>query len=79
MHQLADNGSDFIVIAEHWLWPFESHRLSQIHPSFTAEVKNDTRLDKNSSLTRECEGVGLMWRNTIDANQSLVIEYVEFV
>ena len=28
VHQLTDNGSDVIVVTEHWLWPFESHRLS---------------------------------------------------
>ena len=68
VHQLADNSSDVIVVTEHWLWPFESHRLSQVHPSFASEVKTDARLDENSSLTRGCGGVGLMWRNTLDAN-----------
>ena len=51
-----------------WLWCYHghetlavaiwTHRLSQIHPSFTVEVKNDTRLDENSSFTRGCGGVG---------------------
>ena len=67
LHQLADNDSDVVVVTEHWLWPFESHRLSQVHPSFAAETKTDARLDENSSLLRGCGGVGILWRKTLDA------------
>ncbi len=66
-HQLADNDSDVVVVTEHWLWPFESQRLSQVHPSFAAETKTDSRLDENSSLLRGCGGVGILWRNNLDA------------
>ena len=66
-HHLADTDSDIIVVTKHWLWPFESHRLSQVHPSFTAETVTDRRLDENSLLTRGCGGVGLMWRKTLCA------------
>ena len=66
-HHLADTDSDIIVATEHCLWPFESHRLSQVHPSFAAEMVTDRRLDENSLLTRGCGGVGLMWRKTLCA------------
>ena len=48
VHHLTDSGSDVIVATEHWMWPCESQWLSQAHPSFAAEVKNDARLDENS-------------------------------
>lgn len=46
---------------------FGSHRLSHVHPSFTAEVTTDRRLDENSSLTRGCGGEGVMWKKTLNA------------
>ena len=67
IHQLAGEGSDIIAITEHWLWPFEAERLCQIHPSYTAEVKTDARLNANSTLSRGCGGVGLMWKKDLDA------------
>ena len=67
IHQLAEEGCDIIAISEHWLWPFESNRLCQIHPSFTAELKTDPRLNENSTLSRGCGGVGLMWRKSLNA------------
>ena len=26
------DGSDIIVVTEHWLWPYEAKRLSEVHP-----------------------------------------------
>ena len=67
IHHLAEEGYDIIAITEHWLWPYEAERLCIIHPSFTAEVKTDSRLNENSTLQRGCGGVGLMWRKTLNA------------
>ena len=67
IHQLVEDGCDIIAIIEHWLCPFESEQLQQIHPSFTAEVKIDNRLNENSSLSWGCGGVGLMWRKSLNA------------
>ena len=66
-HHLADTDTDIIVVTEQWLWPLESHRLSQVHPSFAAETVTDRRFDENSLFTRGCGGVGLMWRKTLYA------------
>ena len=60
IHHLAEEGCDIIAITEHWLWPFESEKLCNIHTSFAAEVKTDTRLNENSTLSRGCGGMGLM-------------------
>ena len=43
------------------LWPFKSHASAESGPP----LLYCRGLDKNSSLTR---GVGLMWRNTLNAN-----------
>ena len=66
-HTTTNQGSDIIAITEHWLWPFEAERLCQIHPSYTAEVKTDARLNANFTLSRGCGGVGLMWKKDLDA------------
>ena len=62
LSQLANDGSDVIVVTEHWLWPYESHRLSQVLPGFDAECCCDARLSEVSTLTSGCGGVGLLYR-----------------
>ena len=59
--------SDVIVVSEHWLWPFEASKLSQVNGEFSAEVVTDKRLNENSNLKRGCGGVGIMWRKSLDA------------
>ena len=74
IHHLAD----IIVITEHWLWPFESQRLSQVHP----EVTTDTRLNENSSLTRVVGVLGYCGGRLSMLVQSLVFPatgYVVFI
>ena len=65
IHQLAEDGSDIIVVTEHWLWPYESKRLSEFHPAFSAECSTDARLHVNSDLERGCGGVGIMFRKSL--------------
>ena len=67
IHQLAECGNDVIVVGEHWLWPYETERLANIHPAFSADVKTDRRLTEESTLRRGCGGIGIMWRKTLDA------------
>ena len=33
-----------IVISEHWLWPFELHRLGEVHLDFEGVGQADRRL-----------------------------------
>ena len=60
------NGSDVIILSEHWLWPFEMHKLKEISPEFDAECVTDSRLNETSSLTRGCGGVGILWKKSFD-------------
>lgn len=62
LNQLAAERSDVIVVTEHWLWPYESHRLKQVHPNFDAECRCDSRLSDTSSATKGCGGVGILYR-----------------
>ena len=41
IEHLADK-HDIIVISEHWLWPFELHKLSYIHPEMVGMVNPDS-------------------------------------
>ena len=65
IHELDNKGSDIIVITEHWLWPYETKRLSEVHPDYAAECTTDSRLHENSDLIRGCGGVGVMFRKSL--------------
>ena len=65
IHELANKGSNIIVVTEHWLWPYETKRLSEVHPDFAAECTTDSRLHENSDLIRGCGGVGVMFRKSL--------------
>ena len=63
--ELIDDGSDVILLSEHWLWPFDLHRLSDIHPDFMGWGLADSRLTSTSESTRGCGGVGVIWRRNL--------------
>ena len=67
LNNLISGGSDIIVISEHWLWPFELHRLNEIHPDFTGHGHADVRLT-SSSDGRGLSGVGVIWRRDLDVS-----------
>ena len=69
LNNLISNGSDIIVISEHWLWPFELHRLNEIHSDFIGHGQADASLT-SSSDGRGLGGVGIIWRR--DLNVSVV-------
>ena len=62
------NSSDFILLQEHWLWPFDLHKLSSVLEGFSSTGKCDERLNESSSLRRGCGGVAILWRKSIYAN-----------
>ena len=68
IHQLAEDGSDIIVVTEHRLWPYEAKRLSEVHPAFAAECSTDSRLHDKSDLARGCGGVGVMFRKSLNVS-----------
>ena len=66
LNSLISEGSDIIIISEHWLWPFELHRLNEIHPDFHGHGQADSRLTCCSE-GRGFGGVGIIWRRDLDA------------
>ena len=50
LHHLIENGSDIIAITEHWLWPYQSHTLQNIHPHYDGLGFLDNRLHENTDL-----------------------------
>ena len=46
--------ADVILIQEHWLWPYELHKLSSYLSEFVALGKADHRLTEVSDLNRGC-------------------------
>lgn len=49
---MIEDGSRIIVISEHWLWPFEMHRLKEVHPDFDGVGITGRRLHENSDAGR---------------------------
>ena len=62
---MIDEGSDIILLSEHWLWPFDLHKLQVIHPDYAGFGYSDKRLDEESILIRGCGGVGFLWRKSL--------------
>ena len=65
LNELISDGSDVIILSEHWLWPFELHRLKETHPDFMGWGQADSRLTSTSDSTRGCGGVGVIWRRDL--------------
>ena len=56
------------MLAEHWLWPFELAKLDSVVPGFSGMGYSDSRLHDESSLTRGCGGVGVIWKSSLPVN-----------
>jgi hypothetical protein len=68
------NSHNVIVVSEHWLWPFELHKLNDIHPHMTGLAIADKRLNPESNLVRGCGGIGILWNKHLDATPVSGIE-----
>ena len=64
---LIDGGSSILVLSEHWLWPCELEKLSEISDEYEALGKADKRLTENAECGRGCGGIGMLWRKDIGA------------
>ena len=65
---MVQGGSDVIVLSEHWLWPYELHKLDEFNSEYQGLGKADPRLT-DTSLTccpRGCGGVGILWKKSFD-------------
>ena len=53
---------DFLVLQEHWLWPFQLDQLSSIDHNYSYTAVCDGRLSPTSDLTRGCGGTAILWK-----------------
>ena len=72
LEQLIYDGSKVMVISERWLWPFELHRLGEVHPDFDGVGVTGRRLHENRDAGRGCGGVGVVWHKSL--NVTSIIE-----
>ena len=56
-----------MVVSEHWLWPYELDKLSNISEDYEATGKADSRLTEVSEGSRGCSGIGIIWHKSIGA------------
>ena len=64
---LVKGGSDVMIISEHWLWPFELHKLDEFNHQYRGFGMSDLRLSETSDTSmRACGGVGILWRKSLD-------------
>ena len=68
LHKLVMEGSDVIVLNEHWLWPFQLKSLCDIHPDYQGYGVSDHRLNESSTLTCGCGGVGVIWKKSLQVS-----------
>lgn len=65
IEHLADS-HDVIVLSEHGLWPFELHKLNDVHPNMAGSAIADKRLNPDSNLVRGCGGIGILWNKQLN-------------
>ena len=53
LEQLINDGSKVMVISEHWLWPYELHRLGEVHADFDGVGVADRRLHEDRDAGRK--------------------------
>ena len=67
---VLSRSADIILIQEHWLWPYELHKLSSYLPEYTSSGRADHRLTESSGLSRGCGGVGILWKKSLNVGVS---------
>lgn len=65
-----ENGSKIMILSEHWLWPYDLHKLDDIMISedYNALGKSDSRLNDAREGGRGCGGIGILWHKSISAS-----------
>ena len=56
-----------LVLSEHSLWSYELDKLGNICEGYAATRKADNRLTCESDGGRVCDGIGLLWHESIEA------------
>ena len=67
IEDLMESGSKILVRSEHWLWPYEIHKLNEINPDYEAVGKSDSKLTEERDGSRGCGGIGLLWHKSVAA------------
>ena len=52
-----DEGSKIVVLSEHWLWPYDLHKLNDLDDEYDAVGKSDCRLTEDRDGGRGCGGI----------------------
>ena len=60
VQHMAEEGTHIIVLCEHWLWPYQLHKLETMHPNYLAAGVADKRLTESSELLRGCGGIAML-------------------
>ena len=60
IQEMMSEGPGVLVISEHWLWPYELHKLNDISEDLFATGKSDSRLGPEAEGGRGCGGVGIV-------------------
>ena len=63
--KILSSSSDIILLQEHWLWPFELHKLSSIIPEYSTSGKADNKLTEEYNYTRGCGVLAFYGRNLL--------------
>ena len=64
---MIESGSKILCLSEHWLWPFEMHKLNEINSEYEVIGKSDGRLTEDRVGGRGCGGIGLLWHKSVAA------------
>ncbi len=64
----SEDGSKIMVLSEHWLWPYDLHKLHDISDEYNSVGKSDSRLTEARDGGRGCGGIGILWHNSISAS-----------
>ena len=64
----SEDGSKIMVLSEHWLWPYDLHKLHDISEQYNAVGKSDSRLTEARDGGRGCGGIGILWHKSISAS-----------
>ena len=67
LNSFIEGGSKVIVLSEHWLWPYDLHKLNEISEEYEAVGKSDSRLTEDREGGRGCGGIGILWHRSIAA------------
>ena len=58
---------DVVILSEHRLWPFETHKFLDLHPCMTVLAIPDGRLTPECNLSKGCAGIGVLWKKQLKA------------